>query len=354
MKSTLAWAFGLALVTTPAFAQPPSSPTSSATDEAVAAREAKARFDEGLKRYAAHDYEGAWAAFTQAYSVLKSADVLWNLCMAELRSGRAVDAIRHIRAYLRDPRTTDADRARARKYLAEAHQKTAHVLLEVPVGSSVVVDGASVDAEIDAKEPIDVASGKHKVECKQGTASQSVELDLVVGQTVSVRFLPPSDGQAPATPTVTTVRAQHEAPGPDRAADGSGSSTKTILGLSLAGGALVAAGLGVGFLVASGSAGDDAARIRSTLSESTSGCYRSQTQACRELSDAVGDESTLKNVSTGAFVAAGALAVGSAAVLLLWPSRGGPSLTGRPATGRLTVSPTTAGGGVGAVFSGSF
>jgi hypothetical protein len=307
----------------------------------VAAREAKTRFDEGLKRYAAYDYEGAWAAFTQAYSVLKSADVLWNLCMAELRSGRSLEAIRHIRSYLRDPRTTDADRARAHKYLAEAHEKTGHVLLEVPPGARVLVDGASADAEVQTKSPVDLAPGKHRIECRQGTVAQSVEVDLLVGQSVSVRFLPSEVGQAPAPPSVVALPARSEAAA-DEAKDGE-SSAKTVLGVALAGGALVAIGVGVGLRVAASGANDDAARLRATLSDPTSGCYRAQTQTCGDLSQAVGDEIASKNASTGMFLAAGVFALGSAAVFLFWPHR--------------TIAPPTVGAGggtVGVTMSGKF
>lgn len=311
-------------------------------DEAVAAREAKTRFDEGLRRYAARDYEGAWAAFTQAYSVLKSADVLWNLCMAELRSGRPLDSIRHIRAYLRDPRTTDADRARARKYLAEASQKTAHVVVDAPAGAKIAVDGHA-EAE-GLTEPVDLEAGKHKVECKQGSIEQSVEVDLLAGQTVSVKFLPAQEGQTPASPTVVTVRSEAEAAPAtamvERPAEGPG--VRTWLGFGLAGGALVATGVGVGFLVASAGAKDDAARLRSTLSDPVSGCYQSTTAVCRELNDSADSEVTRKNVATGAFVAAGALALGSAAVFIFWPER------------RPKIAPMVGAGGAGAMVTGEF
>lgn len=330
----------LLLAAAPSLAQPPPREAPHATvaaDDAVAVRDAKARFDEGLKRYAAYDYEGAWAAFAQAYAVLKSADVLWNLCMAELRSGRPLDAIRHVRVYLKDARITEADRARARKYLAEAHQKTAHMLVEVPAGALVFVDGASVDRDLKDGDPVDVAHGRHKVECRQGSATQAVDVDLVVGQTVSVRFVAATEGQPAAEPTVTTVAGREEAA---PAAPESPSSPRTALGVGLAAGAVVALGVGIGFVAAAGSAGDDAARLRGGLADPVSGCYRADSATCRDLAGAVGDEVAFKNVSTGALVAAGVLAAGSAAVLLFWPSK--------------RITPQVGPGGAGVHVAGSF
>ena len=66
--------------------------------EDAATRDAKARFEEGLKRYEAQDFEGARVAFQQAYSVLHAVDILYNLALSELRSNRPVEAL-HRRWY---------------------------------------------------------------------------------------------------------------------------------------------------------------------------------------------------------------------------------------------------------------
>src|ERR1700733_14564367 len=63
------------------------------TQDDAATRDAKARFEEGLKRYEAQDFEGARVAFQQAYSVLPAVDILYNLALSELRSNRPVEAL---------------------------------------------------------------------------------------------------------------------------------------------------------------------------------------------------------------------------------------------------------------------
>ena len=49
----------------------------------AAEREAQARFEEGLARVKANNFEGARMSFTQAYAVLRKPAILWNLALSE-------------------------------------------------------------------------------------------------------------------------------------------------------------------------------------------------------------------------------------------------------------------------------
>src|SRR5208283_4797361 len=57
----------------------------------------------GVQDFKRQDYEAARVSFGHAYSVDPNAAVLLNLALAELQSGHPVDAIRHLRSYLKDP-----------------------------------------------------------------------------------------------------------------------------------------------------------------------------------------------------------------------------------------------------------
>src|SRR5215469_2914549 len=81
----------------------------------VTSKEAQARFEEGLVRVKDGDFEGARVSFAQAYAVLKKADILWNLALAEQKSGHPVEAIGHFKQLQHDART-DADRVNAAKH----------------------------------------------------------------------------------------------------------------------------------------------------------------------------------------------------------------------------------------------
>src|SRR5579872_3304335 len=83
-----------------------------------ATREAQARFEEGIRRVKAGDYEAARMSFVQAYSVLKRPEILWNLALSEQKSGHLVDAIGHFKLVQRGAKGPD-DRAAAAKHVTE-------------------------------------------------------------------------------------------------------------------------------------------------------------------------------------------------------------------------------------------
>jgi len=79
-----------------------------------ALREAQARFEEGLKRVKAGDFEAARMSFGQAYVVLRKPDILWNLALSEEKSGHAVDALAHFKQAAKEAPDA-ADRAEAQR-----------------------------------------------------------------------------------------------------------------------------------------------------------------------------------------------------------------------------------------------
>ena len=95
------------LQASPANAANPKKPAAQTPDEARA--DAEKRLEEGLQRYAKGDYEGARLAFAQAYAVLTSIDLLYNLMRSEVKSGHPLEALVHIHQMLRDPKATTED-----------------------------------------------------------------------------------------------------------------------------------------------------------------------------------------------------------------------------------------------------
>jgi hypothetical protein len=153
-----------------------------------ATRDAQARFEEGLERVKASDFEAARVSFTQAYAVLKKPDILWNLALAEEKSGHLVDALAHFKK-VRTAAKNDHDRAGAERHIADLMPQTAHIDVQAASGSPVTLDGIGVGMA-PLVEPLDVAAGHHHIEVgvAQGT-TKSADCEAVVGQMVHVSFL---------------------------------------------------------------------------------------------------------------------------------------------------------------------
>ena len=340
-RSTLAC---LALATACAL----SAPRMAYADVADAAtRDAKVRFEEGLKRYEAQDYDGARLAFLQAFAVLHAVDILFNLSLSELRSEHPVEALQHLKQYLRDERLTPQERERATKYLSEAHGKTGHVWIEAAAGSKLSVDAKLIEVVAPLREAVDVVAGRRVVEVQTGALKRILEVNAVAGETVTARFM--GDGPpvvvagAPANPSPVV-------PPKDRAEPAHGFWTaRTVTSIALAGGALAAVGVGVGFTLAARGQRDDASSAAAKVPAGSSSCAGVASADCGTLRDANHAKQNDQNIAMGAFITGGALAVGAIAAWILWPSASSESKQART-----FLVPIAGPGGAGAQLVGRF
>jgi hypothetical protein len=177
-------------------AAPPSKSGTAAQDQARI--DAEKRLAEGLDRYAKGDYEGARLAFAQAYAVLASLDLLYNLAHAEVKAGHPLESLVHIHQLLRDPRATPDDHAKAERLLEEANRMTGHIAVEAPDGAEILLDDVP-SGEAPFKEAFDVTPGRHKVEARSTTSRRRLDVDAPVGEVVAARFAP----DATSAPTVS-------------------------------------------------------------------------------------------------------------------------------------------------------
>jgi hypothetical protein len=319
-----------------AVAQDVNSPT--AQDD-TATRDAKTRFEEGLKRYESGDFEGARVAFQQAYAVLHAVDILYNLALSELRSNRPVEALHHLQEYVKDKRVTEEERAKASKYLAEAHSKTGHVFVEAPNGAIVMMDDQALDKKAPIKDPVDVTSGKHVCQVRLPDKTQTVEVIAQPGQSVTVKF----GGDNP----VVTEGPSTNPDGTTPPAPGSKWPTGKIVTVASLGAAAVGAiVLGVVFKV-----GQDSAR--SDVEALTSGglnCNAKPAPAdcTTTLPDRKSTYDTDRTLAVVFFAGGAALAAGAIATIALWPNEKSQPMRGS----RLT--PVVSAGGGALVWSGSF
>jgi hypothetical protein len=299
-------------------------------DDDRANREAEARFKEGLARVKSKDYEAARLSFEQAYAVLHRPLILWNLALAEEKTARPLDALAHFRQVAREA-AGDADRAGAQKHVDALLGQLGHIEVQAPPGTGVTVDGGDVvgTAPLD---PLDVMPGHHVVGAKMAAGStRTSDVDAVAGQVAHVAFAadpPPAVAAAPAGSAPVTpapAAATQPEPLPSTAPDESSKpfwTARTVTATALAGAAVVVAGFGAGFGIASQ---NNKSTVAGYQSEHPSTTYCSATPApgdCVPWNNALNAQNRDADLSNALYFTAGAFALGAIVSWFFWPKGG--------------------------------
>jgi hypothetical protein len=291
-----------------------------------AAVEAQSRFDEGLARVKAGDFAGARVSFEQAYAVLRRPRILWNLALAEEKTGHLVEALIHFKQVARDPGTGETDRANGQLHIESLSHQTGHVDVQAPPGVSLSVDGGPPTAMTPLAEPLDVSPGHHVIEATLPQGTKSLSVDASAGQIAHVSFVSSGDEPPGVPPPSVTV----PPPGPvineppPAGAPGEGTQTAPGNGARIAttatmGGLAVASiAVGVYFGVQSRNDANAAAKDRNAVNDS-SACASVMSSACSALNDAVQGQNRDATASAAFYIAGGVLAVGAVATWFLWP-----------------------------------
>jgi hypothetical protein len=298
--------------------------STSFADNGPGSSAADALIGTGVERYTRHDYEGARDAFARAYELDPTqVGTLFNLALAELQSGRPLEAVRHLRTYLASPL---AQRERIEsirsKWLPQAEARIGRVSIDAPAGSTASVDGVAVgDAPFAA--PLDVAVGEHDVRARLGSREEVLHVSAPAGIIVAVRFLsaaaeaPPPAASAPPAAGARPIAADEPPPPP-----AAGSSPAKIVTVSVLGaGALAATGVAIAFGIGAVNAKNRADTLRAGLS-SSSACNASQPSippACPQLASANSDQNHNYNLQIDFYATAGAIAAVGVATWFLWP-----------------------------------
>jgi hypothetical protein len=288
-------------------------PSKAASSEPIPA-EARQRFGEGVQLADAGDHEGARLKFNQAWALLKSPAVLFNLARSEQLSGHLVDALGHYRLFMTmasDPKVTDAQRRRATDNIAELSKKVGQIELDTHARARVSIDGSPVTASI--SEPILVTAGSHLVEAVLDAKVRNITLDCPPG-TITKASLSFDDPKPHPPPD----EAPKPAPRQPDAASSTVLTTRNVLGASLGLASLVGVGVFVGFLVDANGKSSDAASFDSSFPGGA--CAQRGSLACTELgvkNDNAQSSRTVSYVGLGASVL---FAAGAALTFVLWPS----------------------------------
>ena len=315
-----------------------------ASADEAADRDARARFEEGLARVRASDFEGARVSFAQALAVLHKPDILWNLALSEAKTQHPLDALQHFKEYLHEAPPADPDRERARKHIIELSAVTGHIEVVAPPGASVTVDATRALGFAPLVDTIDVMPGRHSVAARLGAESKTVGIETAAGQTARADLsalaasVPPPGATAPQSSSGGGTEPQalppdaSTAPAPDRGAAATSSSwpTAKLVTVGAAGGTAVVLGaVALGFGIASS---NDASRASALRAQNPS-CVGSSSTGCQQLVSTTNAQHDDHLVSTGMWVAAGVLAAGAVGTYFLWPRTTHASISAAPAVG---------------------
>jgi hypothetical protein len=293
----------------------------------AAAKTPEELFDQGLRQLQGGDPGGARVSFMEAYAEGKQPRMLLQLVVSELRSNRPLDALRHMREYVKDPRTSATDREQTKLYMEEALQRTGHIRVEVPKGAELSVDSARIgvaplvdEVDVEADKECDLAATHNGV-----TKHQSAHVPA--GRTITIRFegLPTGTTVTVATPNNAapsgTAAGQGATPPGSTKDEGSSSSARIIV-------PAIIAGVGVGSLIASGvfASSSNSAKRDAETAAASGPCAARDSASCndlRALQDKQNSGATLSYVFLGTGIVA---LVGAAAVYAIWPKKSAGSV----------------------------
>ena len=280
-------------------------------------------FREGVAAGKAGDYPRAETAFRDSYLLVPSPRALRNWALTEMKLGKMVEALGHLRSALKAPTWSAEERAIVQQNFDDAYAATGHIAITTVRGASVAIDGVPVEGTAALDGPVDVLPGNRQIEARLGMQTARVEVDVAAGRTVQVEVpIEPREQETLAAPSVSGVPL---VPEPERSAPSGELEPRTstwwttphAVAVGLGGAAALGIGAGIYFAVASQDAAVDVNALRSGLTgrcgtgESAPGC-----SALSDKLDTVHRDETLKWVGFAAGAAAGL----GAAVLLLWPS----------------------------------
>jgi hypothetical protein len=321
-------------------------------------QQAQSRWTEGKAFFDAGNFEAARVAFKQAHTIFPHPAFLQNLGEAELRTGRYVDASRHLSAFLRSNATSSVtQREGAKKSLLKASEKLGSILVE----TNVVDAEVRVDDELVGRSPLGslawyVEPGTHAVSArKEGYLSGTenvvvaagpaksvyVRLQRFVGATVDVTPVSPSTGDSQPLADTTVI-----APAKSPAPDGASVAPRTVVLISGIGVTVAALAFGTVYAL---KAGSDSSLLKSGVAQlpSDSACLKplqGDVALCNWVASRNSKIQTERSLRDVSFVAAAGVGVATGVAFLLW----------RPADSKVAVAPLLAPGSAGLQVSSEF
>jgi hypothetical protein len=274
----------------------------------------------GVEDFNLSDYEAARVEFQQAYRIEPTAKTLISLALAELQSGHALDALGHLRAYVKDPGAEPAKVEAVRsKWLPRAEEQTGHLIVDAPPGADLLVDGQTL-GKAPLAEAVDVAAGEHDVLARLGAWSASVHVSTTGGQFSRVHFETSAVPVASTAPVAGALPPTQ--PSQERESDRSGPSTAKVVTVIVTGTlALTAAGVGLAFALDAEANASTAQGFRNELAPGACTGAGGSSSPCTALRQATQSQNQDVSVSHGLYIAGGALAGTALLTWFVWPNQ---------------------------------
>jgi tetratricopeptide (TPR) repeat protein len=323
------------------------------TPEAV--QQAQARWNEGKAAFEAGNYEAARLAFKQAYSVMPHPAFLQNIGETELRTGRMVEAARHLSQYLRTASSSATQREAAQRSLEKATERLGAIIVETNVEDAEV----RIDDDLIGRSPLGnapwyVDPGEHAVSVRKEGYGEGTGRAYVLSsetKTVTVALSPSTRGVEPVpaaglpVETAPPPEPPPAAPEAPRGASPSAFRPRTVVLLGGAALALVGVGIGTAYVLKTNGdidKYDEAfAQKNAVAGTSPNACLvtadaPAAAAACRDLLDAADRIDTDRTVRNVSFIAAGLVGAATVATFFLWrpkPSSQAASIAIAPVAG---------------------
>lgn len=163
---------------------------------------ARIQFERGVGLYEAHDYEGALAAFQEAYRLAPHPTVRVNMANCYEHLDRPIEAIHHFERFLAEsPNAPRQQRSEVEDALERLRQDVGEVRLHVaPDGATVTIDDAET-RRAPILEPVRMTTGTHSIVVRMDgfrTHRQTIEVAGGSTQTVDVQLQRGADEPAVA------------------------------------------------------------------------------------------------------------------------------------------------------------
>ncbi len=309
----------------PADAKPPSPPPPAADP----AKEASAKYEEGVKAQKAGQHDKAREALSASFKLKETPETALVLAKSEMALSKPRDAAEHLGWYLRAAQSAKPeDKQAAEKLFAEAKTKVGSLVINVDAdGAEVLVDNVVVGVT-PLKAPIFLDAGSRNIEArKEGATAINKPMDIAAGSEGTLDLSLKKVEPLPPPPPPPLPPPPPPA-GPNR--------TILLAGLGVTGGlALVSLGTAIGSKVVDSSSYD---------TWKSNQCVRANALCVSDFNDSQSLKATLGNAAIGTLI--GAVVVGGGTAAYYFLGRTAPPPT-EPSVS-FTVTPS------GVLVNGSF
>jgi hypothetical protein len=231
---------------------------------------AHALFLEGVAAGQHSEYEHARAAFEESFRLFPRGSTLGNLGLFEVKTGRVLEGIKHLKEALGYPDVDARRRATMEDNLRDADAMVGRLAIDADATAQLTLDGADLGTAASLKDPVEVMPGHHVVEASVGQRSARKDVDANAGTTVQVdiRVEASAEKHGLEPPTARSTPESMPPPRAALAAPPGGESWWTpshTVAVALSAATVAGLGLGIYFEAANQAAGQDVSRLRAAM-----------------------------------------------------------------------------------------